>query len=134
MTSTSGSQVGLRGRLEAWRADVRRTRGGALALKATVLVLGVAFIALGVVLIVLPGPLTIPPILVGLYLLSTEFRWADNLLVRARKSGVAAWGAAQRRPVLTAATTLGGLAVAGTVIWAVSHYDLVGRARDAVGW
>ena len=116
-----------------WRARVRRTPGGALLLKAAALVIGVAFIALGFALAVLPGPLTIPPILVGLYVLSTEFAWADRLLQRAKVSAKEAWESARARPVSSAAITLGGLAAAGAAFWAVSHYDLVARAREALG-
>lgn len=116
-----------------WRTRVRRTPGGRLVLKAAALVIGVAFIALGLALVVLPGPLTIPPILVGLYVLSTEFAWADRLLQRARASATEAWDSARARPVSSAVVTLGGLAFAAVVVWAVYHYDLVARGQDALG-
>lgn len=124
---------GLLGRLSAWRAGVRSTPGGALALKVGTLTLGVAFILLGFALVVLPGPLTIPPVLIGLYILSTEFAWASRLLDRAQDSARDAWATAKRKPVLSAVTTVGGLVAAGIAIWAVSHYDLVTKAKDAVG-
>ena len=124
---------GLTGELHGpgarWRARVRRTRGGTVLLKAVALVIGVAFIALGLVLIVLPGPLTIPPMLVGLYVLSLEFAWAERLLDRARESADEAWQAAKRKPVSSAVVTVGGLLLAGVAIWATGHYDLVGRGR-----
>ena len=116
-----------------WRARVRRTPGGALALKVGVLVLGGLFIALGIAAAVLPGPLTIPPMLLGLYIWASEFDWADRLLQRAKRSAKEAWDKAKQRPVLSAVTTVGGLVAAGVVIWAVGHYDLVARAREAVG-
>lgn len=116
-----------------WRARVRRTPGGALALKAGALVLGAAFIALGLALSVLPGPLTIPPVLLGLYVLSTEFAWADRLLDRAKAAAQDAWEKAKRRPVLSSFVTGGGLVAAGVAIWAVSHYALIDKARNAVG-
>lgn len=117
----------------AWRARVRRTPGGALLLRAAALVVGLAFIVLGLVLIVLPGPLTIPPMLLGLYVLSLEFAWADRLLDRAKESADEAWQAARRNPVSSAVVTVGGLVLAGVFLWAVAHYDLVARAREAVG-
>lgn len=117
-----------------WRARVRRTPGGALLLKAAALVIGVAFIALGFALVVLPGPLTIPPILLGLYVLSLEFVWAERLLARARVSARQAWEKAKDKPVISAVVTVGGLAVAVAVVWAVGHYHLVARAKDAVGF
>lgn len=116
-----------------WRARLRSTSGGALLLKVGVFVLGSLFILLGVAAAVLPGPLTIPPMLLGLYILASEFAWADRLLQRAKKSAQEAWVKAKRRPVLSAITTVGGLALAGVVIWAVGHYDLIERAKTAVG-
>ena len=116
-----------------WRARVRSTPGGALLLKAGALVLGGAFIALGFALVVLPGPLTIPPILLGLYVLSTEFAWADRLKDRAEASAKEAWAGAKKKPVTSALITVGGLVAAGAVIWAVGHYELVGKAREAIG-
>lgn len=123
----------VRDRGDGWRARVRRTPGGALVLKSAALVVGVVLIALGGALVVLPGPLTIPPVLLGLYVLSTEFRWADRLLQRARVSAQEAWASARERPVSSAALTTGGLLAAGAVLWAVAHADLVARARALVG-
>jgi hypothetical protein len=48
-------------------------------------VAGVAAILLGVVLVVLPGPFTIPPVLAGLWLLSHEYAWAARLLEAGRR-------------------------------------------------
>ncbi len=116
-----------------WRARVRRAPGGSLALKAGTLVLGSSFILLGLAAAVLPGPLTIPPVLLGLYILAGEFDWADALLQRAKKSATEAWAKAKKRPVLSAVTTVGGLVAAGAALWAVGHYELVDAAKDAVG-
>ncbi len=116
-----------------WRAQVRRTPGGALALKAGALVLGGFFIALGVAALVLPGPLTIPPMLLGLWILASEFDWADRLLLRAKRSALEAWEKAKQKPVTSTLTTAAGLVALGVGIWAVGHYALVDRARDAVG-
>lgn len=117
-----------------WRAQVRRRPGGSLLLKTVALVVGVALIGLGVVLVVLPGPLTIPPILLGLYVLSLEFAWADRLFRRAQVSGRKAWAGARAKPVSSAVVTVGGLVVAGIVIWAVARYDVVARVRDVLGF
>ena len=115
------------------RARVRRLPGGALVLKSVALVVGLALIGLGVALVVLPGPLTIPPVLAGLYVLSTEFAWAERLLSRARQRAVEAWEAARARPVSSALVTTGGVVAAGVLIGAVAHFDVVGRAREALG-
>lgn len=116
-----------------WRARARRTPGGALLLKAGAFVLGLLFILLGLALAALPGPLTIPPILLGVWIWSTEFAWAEWLLDRAKASAQEAWVKARRRPVISAAVTLGGIAALAVGLWAVSRYDLVDRAREAVG-
>ena len=136
MTSTMTKRPGgrsARGGDTGWRSRLRSTPGGALLLKAGVLLVGGLFIALGLAAAVLPGPLTIPPMLLGLYVLASEFEWADRLLQRAKKSAQEAWVKAKRRPVLSAITTVGGLVLAGVAIWAVGHYDLVERAKTAVG-
>lgn len=115
------------------RARMRRTPGGALALKVIVFLIGLAFIALGAAALVLPGPLTIPPVLVGLYVWSTEFAWADRLLDRAKASAEEAWREAKKRPVLSTIVTVGGLIAAGVAIYVVIHYELIDKAKEAVG-
>jgi len=115
------------------RARLRRKPGGALLLKAAVFVVGGLFIALGVALIVLPGPLTIPPILLGLYIWSTEFEWAERLRLRAAEQGREAWAATKRRPVQATLVTLGGVAALVVGLIAVQRYDVVGRVTGLFG-
>ena len=117
----------------AWKKALRRTPGGAAAVKAIVFVVGLLFILLGLALAALPGPLTIPPILVGLYVWSTEFAWADRLLDRAKRSAQEAWENAKRRPVITGLVTVAGLIAFGVGVWLVGKYDLVARAKELVG-
>lgn len=116
-----------------WKSGVRRTPGGASAVKAIVFVSGLLFILLGLALAALPGPLTIPPILVGLYIWSTEFAWAERLLDRAKRSAQEAWEKAKGRPVLTGLVTLSGLVAFGVGLWLAVRYDLVERAKALVG-
>ena len=125
--------IGVRTSTTGWRAALRRTPGGALLLKGLVFTLGPAFVVLGCVLIVAPGPLTIPPILLGLWIWSTEFAWADRQLDRAKASARVAWEDAKRRPVLSGLVTGGGLVGLGVGIWLAGKYDLVARARELVG-
>ena len=54
------------------------------AYRMIVLVVGVSIVGLGLVLAVLPGPWTIPLVLLGLAILATEFMWARQLLQRAK--------------------------------------------------
>ncbi len=116
-----------------WKTALRRTPGGTLAVKVVVFVAGLLFILLGLALAALPGPLTIPPILVGLYIWSTEFAWAERLLARAKRSAREAWENAKRRPVFTGLVTVSGLVALGTGVYLVGKYDLVQRAKDAIG-
>ena len=55
------------------RARIRSKPGLGQAYRVGVFVAGLLCIALGVALAVLPGPLTIPPVLLGLWIWSTEF-------------------------------------------------------------
>lgn len=52
--------------------------------KTIVLVIGSTLIVFGAVLIVLPGPFTMPFIILGLVILSLEFVWAESLLIKVR--------------------------------------------------
>lgn len=115
------------------RERARSTPGLCQAYKVGVFLLGLAFIAAGLALAVLPGPLTIPPVLIGLYVWSTEFQWASSLLERFKVRARDAWESAKRRPVISSFVTLGGLLAAAGAIWAVSHYSLVERGRELVG-
>ncbi len=117
-----------------WRARMRRTPGGAQLLQVLVFVLGLLFILLGIALAALPGPLTIPPILLGLYIWSTEFGWAHRLLERAKKSAREAWVKAKDKPVVSGLVTASGLIALGVGIYLVGRYDLVARGKDLVGF
>ncbi len=117
----------------AWKVKLRRTPGGAIAVKAIVLVAGLLFILLGVALAALPGPLTIPPILLGLYIWSTEFAWADRLLERAKVSARKTWVKAKAKPITSALVTIAGLVALGVGIWAVGRYELLARAQELIG-
>lgn len=120
-------------RLRAWRDGVRRTPGGRQLLKVVVFLLGLVFVLLGVALIALPGPLTIPPILIGVWIWSSEFRWADRLLERAKASAVEAWEQAKRRPVTSALITGGGIVAVVVGVYVANRYDLLDQAMEAVG-
>jgi uncharacterized membrane protein YbaN (DUF454 family) len=94
---------------------------------------GLLSILVGLVLIVLPGPLTIPPILFGLWLWSLEFEFAQRWLHPVKKQGAAAWEAAQERPIRTTTFTVLGLVAAGVVIWAALRFDALEHGRRLVG-
>ena len=54
--------------------------------KTIVLVIGFTLIAIGAILIVLPGPFTLPFVIGGLFVLAAEFTWAKSLLIKAQES------------------------------------------------
>lgn len=101
--------------------------------RALIFVAGLVCILVGFALVVLPGPLTIPPIVLGLYIWSKEFVFAERLFRRAKAQFDEAWEAARRKPVHTAVITGGGLILGAVAIYAVVHFELIARARDAVG-
>jgi drug/metabolite transporter (DMT)-like permease len=61
-------------------------------------VIGTTLIVLGVALVVLPGPFTLPLLVAGFAVLSSEFAWAGVVLARARR-GAGVVAATARRGV-----------------------------------
>jgi len=58
------------------------------ALRKTIaLLVGFTLIIAGLLLIVLPGPFTLPLLILGLIILALEFAWAETLLIRVRNQG-----------------------------------------------
>ena len=117
----------------SFREKVHSKPGRALAWRIGVFVAGSLFVLLGLALSVLPGPLTIPPVLAGLWVWSTEFEWARVVFATFARKGRDAWRHARQHPVSSAAVTGGGLAAAAAVFWAVGHFDLVDTGKSALG-
>jgi uncharacterized membrane protein YbaN (DUF454 family) len=97
-----------------------------------VFVLGLVFIALGIALMALPGPLTIPPVLLGLWIWSKEFRFAERFFDSFQEKAKEAWAHAKRHPKSSVVITGGGLVLAAVAFWAVGHFDLVDKVREAL--
>jgi hypothetical protein len=117
----------------SWRERVRSKPGLAQAYRVGVFVTGLLFIALGFALAILPGPLTIPPVLIGLWIWSTEFRFAQRLFGSFKHKAQEAWHHARLHPVGSTAITVGGLAAAGAAAWAISHFQLIAKGQEAIG-
>ncbi|MBE2319620.1 hypothetical protein DVA67_026870 [Solirubrobacter sp. CPCC 204708] len=116
-----------------WRDRVRSKPGVGQAYRVGVFVLGLLCIIAGFALAVLPGPLTIPPVLLGLWIWSTEFRFARRFFDSFKDKAQNAWDHAKQHPASSAAITVGGLAAAGVAMWAVAHFDLVAKGKDTIG-
>jgi hypothetical protein len=117
----------------SWRDRVRSRPSLAHMRRLGAFVLGMSLIVLGLVLIVLPGPLTIPPVLLGLWVLSTEFVWAHRFFTAFKERARATWVRAARRPVISTVVTLSGFATAAVAFWALGYFDLVDHVRASVG-
>ena len=65
--------------------------------RLVVAVLGGTLVLLGAALVVLPGPFTMPLVLAGLVVLSSEFAWAERLLIKSRAKIHSALKAARRK-------------------------------------
>lgn len=115
------------------RERIHNRPGMVLPFRIAVFVAGLLFVFLGIALTVLPGPLTIPPILVGLWVWSTEFQWAARFFATFKRKAQDAWKHTRQHPVSSLAVTVGGLAAAGAAFWAVGRYDLVNQATTALG-
>jgi hypothetical protein len=55
--------------------------------KTIVLVIGSTLILTGMLLIVLPGPFTLPLVILGLVVLALEFAWAERTLEKVKAQG-----------------------------------------------
>ncbi len=117
----------------SWRERVRSKPGVGQAYRVGVFVVGLLFIVLGFALAVLPGPLTIPPVLIGLWIWSTEFRFAQRFFASFKRKAHEAWQHAKLHPVSSTAITVGGLAAAGAAAWAISHFELIAKGQRALG-
>lgn len=115
------------------RDRLRRLPGGNVLVRVAVFLAGLFFVLLGLALSVLPGPLTIPFVLLGLVIWAAEFAWAERLVDRARNQAREAWEAARAHPWRAGLVTGGGvvLLVVGLVL--ASRYELLDRARSALG-
>jgi hypothetical protein len=114
------------------RQKVRRLPAGNLIVRIGIFVLGAAFIALGFALVALPGPLTIPPILLGLAIWSLEFDFAQAWLEKAKVPAQKAWDEAKLHPWRTGVVSGGGMVLALVAAILAARWGLIDHARDLV--
>ena len=98
-------------------------------MRVTVFLLGLFFILLGLALSVLPGPLTIPPVLLGLVIWALEFAWAERLVERARGKAEEAWRAARAHPWKAGVVSGGGVVLLVVALLLASRFELFDHAR-----
>lgn len=120
-------------RYRAWRVRLDRHAVLAVAWRGLVFLVGLLLVVLGIVLSVLPGPLTIPPVLAGVALWATEFGWARRLFRRARQAGDRTWRQTREHPVRAGGAILAGLSGLVAVVVAVMHWRLLDRMSELVG-
>ncbi|HXV94184.1 MAG TPA: PGPGW domain-containing protein, partial [Pseudonocardia sp.] len=104
---------------DSWRHRIREKPGLGQVYRLVVFVAGLFCVAAGLALSVLPGPLTIPPILLGLWVWSIEFAWAQRLFRRFRIKARQAWRHARAHPASSIAVTVGGLLLLVVAVWAL---------------
>jgi uncharacterized protein (TIGR02611 family) len=112
-------------RLRAFRSWVRGLPGGRLVWRIAVTILGVAVIAIGIVLLPLPGPGWVI-IFAGLGILASEYTWARRLLAFMRRQ-VTKWSHwLARQPLwvrlLGALLSLALLAAIALAAWYITHH------------
>jgi hypothetical protein len=101
-----------------WRERVKSTRATRYAYQTGVFLLGLLVILACLGLwTVLPAPLAIPPMLIGVWIWSTEFPFAGGLLEWLRDKGQSARDYAKRHPV-----KFGVMAVAGFLIGVAGYW------------
>jgi uncharacterized protein (TIGR02611 family) len=104
-------------RLRAFRTRVRAMPGGRIVWRVAVTVIGVVVVAIGVVLLPLPGPGWVI-IFAGLGILASEYAWAARLLKWVRNTLVrwTRWLAALPLWLRLLASVL-SLAVLADIVW-----------------
>jgi hypothetical protein len=102
-----------------WRQRAKAHRGSRYAYLACVFLLGLLVIlaCLGLWTF-LPAPLAIPPMLIGVWIWSTEFPFAGGLLDWLKDKGQTARDYAKDHPVKFGLATVAGFVVAAAAYWA----------------
>jgi hypothetical protein len=114
------------------RDRLRKLPAGDLLVHGAVFLVGGAFIALGLALSVLPGPFTIPPILIGLVIWALEFDFAERWVDKAKAQAQESWENAKAHPLRTGLVTGGGIILFVLALVLASHYGLVDKAKGII--
>ena len=106
-----------------WRERVKSRPGTRYAYQALVFLLGLLLILACLGLwTVLPAPLAVPPMLLGVWIWSTEFPFANRLLKWLKERAQAGRDYAKKHPVRFGLMTVGGFLVAAAAYWAFFQF------------
>lgn len=114
------------------RARIRRLPAGEVIVRTIVFFMGLSLVGTGLALSVLPGPLTIPPVLLGILIWSLEFDFAQRWLDRVEGPAQAAWEQAKAHPVRTLVVSGGGVLAAVLLTALAVSQDWAGLVMDRV--
>jgi len=137
-TGVSEPERHHRGRVGETLELIRANPTGRMILRISVAIAGLAVVALGILLIPLPGPGWFI-VIGGLAIWAVEFTWAKRLLTFTRRN-VRAWTSWITRQALPLRLVIGavGLVFVAFVVWAsvkVSlDIDLITETRNFFGW
>ena len=103
--------------LQRWRNVPNAVR------KTVVLVVGATLLAIGGVLIILPGPFTLPFVVASLAVLASEFVWAERIFMRGQKITGDVVGRVRQVPVwiIICVGLLVASGMAATAYWWFTH-------------
>ena len=137
-TAVSSSVPTQRGRVGETLDLIRANPTGRMILRISVAIAGLAVVALGILLIPLPGPGWFI-VIGGLAIWAVEFTWAKKLLNFTRRNVLAwtHWIGRQPWPLRLVIGAI-GLVFVAFIVWAsvkVSfHIDLITETRNFFGW
>lgn len=116
-TQESDEDDGVVGRLQSWREGIRRRPLANMIYRTLVTIIGFLVVALGILLLPLPGPGWLI-VFLGLGILATEYEWSRRLLTFAREkvTGWTHW--LGRQPIVVRALFgLAMLAIVAGALW-----------------
>ena len=67
--------------------------------KTIVLVIGITLLAIGGVLVILPGPFTLPFVIAALAILASEFVWAERIFAKGKQVSTHVVGKVKQVPI-----------------------------------
>lgn len=114
------------------RRRIRKLPAGEVIVRIIVFFMGLSLVGTGLALSVLPGPLTIPPVLLGILIWSLEFDFAQRWLDRVEGPAQKAWEQARAHPVRTLVVSGGGVLAAVLLTALAVSQDWAGVVADQV--